>query len=236
MNTDIEKQKKTQIFNIKINNLYDVKILTSMKTERCLPDMLPRYLITHDSFFQGFEDTILKKTLSTVQSTSMRYTYADCRNLLKVTYLDQIITNNVEDMYGIFANDRKLNDYSGIEIWKTDKCTDFSHSFENSGIESLKYFKTWKFKNCKCISMFKGSELKSLEGIKDIDFSNITCAYGMFSNLKITSLKGTEELDLSHIYSVQGMFANNKYIRDFSIAKTWKLHPSTTLRLLFGKN
>ena len=221
-------KSKQLSLNILSKNLINVKFANMTKSENYLPDIIP---IKNDYsyYFQSFTDIILTKPIDTSKCYYLIRTFANCKNLVSIKYLDKIDTSNVLSMQSIFGNDKNLVDYSGIENWNVSNCICFNQAFENSGITSLKYFENWNFNNASCVEMFKNSELLSLEGLNKIDFSNVISTNKMFSQLKITSLKGSENLDISNVKDCSNMFAYNKNLKDFTGSETWKLPVGMTI-------
>lgn len=217
-----------QKYNIKLQNTRRFRFNNFAKTEALLPDDALSEL-NYDLFFCSFKDVTLTKRIDTSSCFSMIQTFADCRNLTRITYLSELDTKYVENMTGIFSNDKYLQDYTGIENWDVSKCKSFAQAFENSGITSLRYFKNWKLKNASCEGMFRSSALMTLDGLNEIDLSEVTSTAEMFANLSITSLKGSENLDLSNVKNPTRMFSNNKNLKNFLGSETWKLPQGVTL-------
>ena len=219
-------------YSIFIDSVIRFKYQNFTKTEKGLPETIPKEK-TYAYFFCNFYDTVLTKPIDTSECFSLDFTFSNCTNLSSIKYLDKIDTQYVRSMRHIFGNDKHLVDYSGIETWDVSHCAAFNHAFEHSGIQSLKYFESWKFRDTHCDAMFKSSDLISLEGLNKIDLSNVISSTEMFANLKITSLKGTENLDLSHIKNPYKMFSNNNKLKNLSPSETWKLPQGISLLDLF---
>lgn len=233
MFTNKEQQEQCKYFVDVVNCRTHNKLTTIFKTEKAFGN--ETYMRTSfSSFCQGFEDTVLKKPIDTSLTTDLTFAYANCKDLTKIEYLSKLNTSKVTCMYGIFANDKSLENYDGIENWDVGQCEDFSYAFANSGLKSLKYFKNWKLNKAICNGTFKNTKITTLEGITDINFKGIYIAYDMFANTQLTTLKGSEGLDLSELKAAKNMFTGNIHLTDISAFSTWKLHPAMSRTVLFG--
>ena len=198
------------------------------------PNIITPPLKTYVGFYSGSKNEVISNSILTERAIDLSGCFAKCPNLKRIELLEGSRTSKVTAMDGIFAKCPKLSDFSGITRWNVSRCVSYNYAFQGSGINSLSYFKKWKFPSgSSCIGMFLESRLNSLEGITDINFQNISFARDMFGRIDITDLKGSENLDLSNCLDVSGMFYNCRNLKDISIAKTWKLPENANFKSIF---
>ena len=127
-------------------------------------------------------------------------------NNLKSVDLSYLDLSNITNMYGMFYNDKKLENIIWPEKIDTKKVTDMGYLFANCN--NLTEIDTSKFDTSSVTNMkymFAATKVENLD-LSNFDTSNVTDMYGMFykdSELKNINIKS---FDTSNVTTMKALF------------------------------
>lgn len=171
----------------------------------------------------------------------LTYAFASCYALNEIKGLDNIYTNNVTSLQGLFQYCYSLKDVSGIAGWNTDKVTNLASLFYccyNIGLIDLSAWNVGKvtsissmFASCRTVKYIKFPQTRtaSLTGslayifqacnnLQEVDlswFGPVTSAVTSLANM-FTSCRSLTEINIPEGWDITGCTASESCYRVFS--------------------
>ena len=151
-------------------------------------------------------------------------------NLQKVPDLSNWDLTSVENISGLFCENKNIEDLSFMSKWKNiTKIVDISYLFsECYNLKSIPDLTNWKMTNVKNISyLFNGCiNIRDISCIEKWEMPNLTKINNLFSNCeKLISIPDIKNWDTSLVDDMSYLFYNCKSLEslpDISKWKTWK--------------
>ena len=177
------------------------------KTARGGIDINNSYInIGSNSPYYTITTAVIDDSFADYRPTSTAYWFMDCSLLTSIIGMENIRTDNVIDMSGMFAYCSSLTSLD-VSHFNTENVWGGSMIFHNcSSLTSLDVsnFNTSKFTGTYC--MFSGcSSLTSLD-VSHFDMSNVTLTNFMFNNCSSLTSLDVSNFDMSNVEQARGMF------------------------------
>ena len=155
---------------------------------------------------------------------------------LKCTQLETISASSnwnllrLEDASRMFDGDISLSNIDAFWFWRPDRLSNLTAMLRGIGADHVSGLKNWDKSSWRSIgAMVDGSKIVDLDGLQDIDFSNMgydTIYFGASGCPELISLDGCEDWVLSPNCQIQ--FKNNPKLVDISAVSNWDF---TSLRI-----
>ena len=131
--------------------------------------------------------------------------------LKRIIITDKFDTSKVTQMYGLFANNQNIVDYSFLELFDTSNTANIAQMFQYTNFKDLKYIKDWDV-----------SKVEAMEGI-------------FLYNQSIESLIGLENWDISNVTNFKMAFYNIFTLEDASAINDWNINRDASfVDMFFG--
>ena len=200
-------------------------------------DFLSNFNVSnHTIFSEMFEgctnltDITALRTWDMSSAENIMLMFTDCTSLKSAAGIESWNVRHVKNAGGMFRN-TALVTLSGVGSWTDlgidieEESVDVRTMFSNTKIYTLAglnkdFFNekvndlTQLFNNC--------SELKSLDGVYNLDFSNVKKMSYMFKDcVNLSDISSAANWDVSNIESMQGMFYYCSNIRNIEYVNRW---------------
>ena len=149
--------------------------------------------------------------------------------LRQIILSDKFNTSQVTNMYALFANNEKIEDYSFLQYINPQNATDVGQMLQNNkGLDSEEYIKNWNMESATDMhTMFYGDSALVKLDLSNWNTSNVTNMSFMFSNM--TNL---EELDISNfdtknVTTFQRMFNDSPKLKHIYVGENWSTEANT---------
>ena len=129
--------------------------------------------------------------------------------LKRIIISNKFNTSKVIQMYGLFANNLNIEDYSFLKLIDTSKTTNIGQMFQLTNFKDLKYIKDW-------------------------DVSKVETMNGLFnSNEYVESLSGLENWDVSSVTNYNQLFYKASSLVDASAINDWNINSNASFTNMF---
>ena len=165
-------------------------------------------------------DSKLAESIETIKGdgihfigTSLAGAFSSCKNLIDVSFLENIDVSNVRDMTNVFSYCAKLKDFTCLSNWDVSKVENFQGMFSASAIDSLEPLSNWNVSSGKSFNaMFEKDQfLENVDSIKNWDISqnldNISFAKMFNQCSSLNSIEGLKDWKLNNVSDISEMFA-----------------------------
>lgn len=166
---------------------------------------VPWYIGSWEKYSYIIEKVIIEKTDIPIVPTSMRYWFANMKDLKEIEGLENIDTSLVKDMSWLFDDCKKIESLD-LHTFNTKNVKNMSLMF--SGCRSLKELDLSSFDTSNVIdmnNMFSFVKLNILD-LSSFDTSMVTNMHSMFSHSTINSLN-ISSFDTSNVVDMSYMFS-----------------------------
>ena len=169
---------------------------------------MTKKVFSYSGFAENIETVVFDKTFSNFRPTSARYLLAGCSNLTSVVGIENLNTEQTDDMQGMFADCSSLKelDVSGFD---TKNVTDMCYMFYNCPmIEELDVsgFNTQKVTDMSAM-FYKCETLPELD-VSNFDTRNVTDLKCMFYNCLNIPFLDVAKWNTSKVTSMNRLFNN----------------------------
>ena len=172
--------------------------------------------------------------ITEVENINSLFSY--CTNLVDIEAIENWNTENVENISELFKSCNSLSDMSPISNWNTNKISNLTESFKGTAIENVDFLTNWKIKPYSISWAFAECEnLINLNGIKNIDVSNVSNLEGCFSkNSNLTNISALNNWDVSNVTNIGFLFRDCESLTDLSAISSWNVDRVTNIIYTFS--
>ena len=156
--------------------------------------------------------------------------------LKRIILSENFNTSHVTNMYGLFANNKQIEDYSFLYYFDTRSVTDMQQMFQwNTNLQNTDYFKNWDISSVTTLNgTFQYTGINSLTNFANWNTSNVTNMNFTFRGCnQLTTLTGIENWNVSNVTQFAQTFANISNLNDASAINDWDIQGATNFSYMF---
>ncbi len=168
------------------------------------------------------------------------FMFSGIQSLKDISGLADWNTSKVTNMSGMFNNTKSLPDALAIKNWDTSNVTDMSYLFSND--TSLMFidvsnWNTSKVTTMVCMfqvgeSFLHNGQLKEINGLGDLDVSNVTDMTCMFYGAGQMTFYDVANWNVSKVESMNHMFCDNGSLKMLDLSH-WNVSNVKTIHCMF---